>query len=173
MQAVSQAAVNAYWQARKGSAYIALAQRLCREFAPEPPSVLDVGSNGTPVLEWHRATATELVSVDLRRPYEAPGVEAVTADFLAWEPGRRFELVTCLQVLEHLGEPEPFAQKLLTVGSTLVVSVPYRWRRGRCREHVQDPVDEGMLRAWFGREPVHSEIAAEPNGLRRIVQVYR
>lgn len=133
--------------------------------------MLDIGSRGTPILEWFRAPGVRLVSLDLVEPYHADGVESVTADFLEWH-AERFDLVLCLQVLEHVPDAGAFALKLLAVAETLVVSVPYRWRPGACKEHVHDPVDEGKMRAWFRREPVFSYLAREPRGTERLVQVY-
>jgi hypothetical protein len=164
--------VTPYWLARKDAVYLAAAQQICQRFCPGPRSVLDVGSNGTPILEWFRG-AHRLTSVDIHRPYEAPGIESACADFLEWAPGEHFELVTCLQVLEHVPEPERFARKLLDSGSIVVASVPYKWGKRACREHIHDPVDETKMLSWFGREPAHSQIATEPHGIRRLIQVYR
>ena len=63
-----------YWAKRKDSVYLKAAKDLCAKYLVEGGSVLDVGSNRTPTLEWHRAKASRLVSVDLRNPYRAPGV---------------------------------------------------------------------------------------------------
>ena len=171
--------VAQYWERRKDSIYIFTAQRICRMFCPEPRSVLDVGSNGTPTLEWHRPSATRLVSLDLRRPYLAPGVEAVRSDFLEFSPESKFDLVTCFQVLEHLRKPTLFAQKLLELSSVCVVSVPYKWPKGKCKGHVQDPVDVEKMLAWFGREPDYQYVANELHGIndrpgvgRRLIHVY-
>src|SRR5688572_22799036 len=91
-----------YWERRKDSVYLAAAKVICAKYSQGPGSVLDVGSNRTPTLEWHRADGTRLVSVDLKRPYVAPGVESVTGDFLKYEASAPFDLVTCFQVLEHV-----------------------------------------------------------------------
>src|SRR5690554_3418764 len=58
-----------YWEKRKDWVYLHVARIICARFAQGPGSVLDVGSNRTPTLEWHRPSATRLVSLDLRRPY--------------------------------------------------------------------------------------------------------
>lgn len=162
-----------YWQKRKNSIYLYAAKQICRRKCGKPESVLDVGSNATPTLEWHRKSAKRLVSLDLRRPYVAEGVESLTCDFLEYEPGARFDLVTCFQVLEHVPDPAAFAGKLLQVGRIAVVSVPYKWKEGRCKDHVHDPVDESKMLHWFGREPHFSYLAAELNGTGRLIHVYR
>ena len=84
-------------------------------------------------------------------------MRVINAEFLTWEPDRQYDLVLCLQVLEHIPDPTPFARKLFACGRVVVVSVPHRWPEGSCGEHVHDPVDEGKLREWSGREPMKWE----------------
>jgi glycosyltransferase involved in cell wall biosynthesis len=167
-----------YWQNRKNSIYLAIARDICMEYGHSAKTVLDVGSNGTPTLEWYRNRASHLVSLDLRNPYVAEGVESLKANFLNYQPTQKFDLVTCFQVLEHVRDAKAFAKKLLAVGSTVVVSVPYRWPAGSCNGHIHDPVDEEKMRKWFEQEPVFSRIATEPGskgriGKRRLIQIYR
>jgi len=164
---------GAYWQKRKDSIYLFASKQICLQRCGEPKSVIDVGSNGTPTLEWHRKTAARLVSLDLRRPYVAAGVESLTCDFLTYEPETRFDLVTCFQVLEHVPDPVAFARGLIQIGEIAVVSVPYKWKKGKCRYHLHDPVDEGKMRRWFGREPDFSYVARELNTVGRLIHVYR
>ena len=170
--AASRPSKDAYWEKRKDSIYLYAAQAICQKYCPKPLSVIDVGSNRTPTLEWHRATAIRLVSVDLRRPYEATGVESITSDFFAYDPGVPFDLVTCFQVLEHIPDPTPFARKLLEVGRTCIVSVPFKWEKGKCKGHIHDPVDAEKMLGWFGRKPKYQYIATELNKVKRLIQVY-
>jgi hypothetical protein len=162
-----------YWERRKRSIYLFAARQICARQCDMPRSVIDVGSNGTPTLEWHRQTATRLVSLDLRRPYVAEGVESVACDFLQYDPGARFDLVTCFQVLEHVPDPGAFARKLIQIGDVAIVSVPYKWKKGKCRFHLHDPVNERKMKKWFGREPDFSYIARELSSVGRLIHVYR
>lgn len=114
--------------------------------------MLDVGSNNCPYLDWF-PKVPERVSVDLLHPYEAPGVVSIKSDFLSWSPSRKFDVVTCLQVLEHIPDAGAFARKLLEVSKVLVVTVPYKWARGGVKSHVHDPVGEEKMLEWFGRRP--------------------
>lgn len=162
-----------YWDRRRDLLYLHASRQICERFAPEIATVLDVGSHGTPTLEWHRDRASRLVSVDLRRPYEAEGVESVTADFLKYQVDEPFDLVTCFQVLEHVPEVAAFAQKLLAVSRVLVVSVPYKWPAGSCRYHIHDPVDEHKMKLWFEKNPRYSYVIREIAANRaRLIQVY-
>lgn len=163
-----------YWEGRKDSVYLQAAKDLCAKYLVEGSSVLDVGSNRTPTLEWHRAKATRLVSVDLRNPYRAPGVESIAGNFFDFDDAKPFGLVTCFQVLEHVPDAHAFAQKLLATGKTVVASVPYKWPKGTCKWHIHDPVDEVKMMGWFGQAPIESFIAVEPkNSAQRLIHVYR
>jgi hypothetical protein len=155
--------------------YYKQSKALCERLVPAPHSVLDVGSNGCPNLEWF-PRAERRVSVDIELPYSGSGIENIRSDFLAYHPAERFELCTCLQVLEHIDEPAPFARHLLAVSRHLVVSVPYMWPEGSSRWHVQDPVDEGKMLTWFGRPPDYQEIATEKRNTpksRRMICYYQ
>lgn len=171
--AVVQPAGDKYWMDRKDSVYLHVAQQICLKFGSHADSVIDIGSNATPTLEWHRAYASRLVSVDLRKPYAGAGVESLKLNFFTFEPNARFDLATCFQVLEHVDDPRRFAHKILDVSSTAIVSVPYKWPRGKCKYHVQDTVDEDKMLRWFGKAPVFRYIAKELNGVRRLIHVYR
>ena len=162
----------AYWDRRKEYLYYQVVRALAHGLSQDAKSIVDIGSAACPYLDWF-PHVPERVSLDLHRPYEAPGIIPVTADFLSWEPGRRFDLVTCLQVLEHIPDATAFAQKLLLTGDIVVVSVPYRWKPGRARTHVQDPVDEKKMRAWFGRDPNFEYVCREVTlNADRLIQVY-
>ena len=95
----------------------------------------------------------------------------ITADFYEWNPDRKYDVVLCLQVLEHLDKPKEFVEKLFRTASTTILSVPYKWPKGSCKYHVQDPIDEQKILSWTGREPDEKHIITD-NGKRRIICVY-
>jgi hypothetical protein len=161
-----------YWESRKHLLYNLAVQSLAAELGKTARSALDVGSWGCPSLEW-LPNVPRRVSVDIDVPYSSPTVEGIKTDFFTWTPKERFDLVMCLQVLEHIERADAFAQKLLAVGDTVIVSVPYKWKPGRVRGHVQDPVDEAKLRSWFRREPNFSFVCREiTTDAHRLVVVY-
>jgi hypothetical protein len=135
--------------------------------------VIDIGSNNTPILEWFRPTAKELVSLDIHAPYQAKDIESLREDFLSYSINKRYDLVTCFQVLEHIPKADIFAKKLLTLAPIVVVSVPYRWHQNACIEHIHDPVDEEKLLAWFGKKPLFQYLATEFSGMKRLIAVYQ
>ena len=162
---------RSYWASRLGFRYYSEVARLARSHAPAGGSALDVGANDTAVLaalDWF----DRRVALDVDEVPRRGGVETVIADFNDFDPDERFDLVLCLQVLEHLDRPGPFARKLLAAGGTAIVSVPHEWPGWVTEEHVHDPVDESKLRTWTGRDPTETSIV-EDLGMERLIAVYR
>jgi hypothetical protein len=159
-----------YWASRKHFNYFTEVLRLSRTYEPGGGRVIDVGAASTHFLQrldWFEYR----VALDRRSGPRRRGIKTVHADFLDYRPEHRFDLVLCLQVLEHLDEPAPFARKLLATGRTVIITVPYRWPHGLYPPHVQDPVDEGKLKAWTGCEPRETRIVDD--GRKRLIAVYR
>jgi hypothetical protein len=164
---------DSYWRDRADLTYYRTAAEYVRRHSPHGRTLLDVGGGvqwGCRFLEllpeWDR-TSLELPS---DKGCRLDGVREIPADFLAWRPDRQYDVVTCLQVLEHIPDAVTFARKLLTLAPVMVVSVPYRWPRGTVPSHVHDPVDEQKLRGWMGCEPIESLKSGSP--LARLVAVY-
>ncbi len=134
---------------------------MIRFLGPNAQSMIDVGSGHVPYLEWFDWVPRR-VSVDTRRPYSSDAVEGYQGDILALDFGDPFDICTCMQVLEHVREPKPFARRLLKLGRLVLVSVPYKWPEGQTTGHVQDPVDLKKLSGWFGRKPNYHQIVQEP-----------
>jgi hypothetical protein len=163
-----------YWQRRRNHVYLRQVRRLVGSVGADAASILDVGSNGCGYLDWF-AWIPHRVSIDIDNPYAGPGVEAVRADFLTHRFPERFDVVLCLQVLEHIPDAESFARRLLASARRhVIVSVPYKWAADRSPYHVHDPVDEAKMLAWFGREPISASVARERNWTRtaRLVSLY-
>ncbi|HEY7518821.1 MAG TPA: hypothetical protein VIE36_11070 [Methylomirabilota bacterium] len=161
-----------YWEKRKHFRYYAEVLRLARRYGPDARSVLDVGSMHSPFIlqfDW----IAEKTSLDVRPGARLRGCTCLQGDFLTYDVPGPFDLVVCLQVLEHLEAPTPFVQKLLDTGATVIVSVPYRWPHGKSPNHVQDPVDEAKLRRWAGRDWVEQQVVRESDGTERLVVVFR
>jgi hypothetical protein len=161
-----------YWEQRKNLVYYHVLKVMTTDISRRSSSMIDVGSNGCPYLDWF-PHITHRTSIDLSAPYIAEGIKSLRGDFLSWKPDRKYDVVTCFQVLEHVPPVEEFAKKLLSIGRVAVVSVPYRWPAGRTKGHVNDPVDELKLLKWFGRPPNYQYLCREVmTSLSRLVQVY-
>lgn len=153
---------EAYTRTRKDMSYYKYIRNLITICASSAKSILDVGSGGMDVIS-HCSHIPCKVSLDEQYPLSnVGGIEAIRQDFLKYEPKEDFDIVCCFQVLEHIRDVEIFCQKLLRLSrNLLIVSVPYMWETGRCKNHVQDPIDYDKLVGWFGYEPVFCNIVDE------------
>lgn len=150
-----------YWSKRSDLLYYQYVRYMVRCVGAEAASLVDVGTHQSPYLEWFD-WIPEKVSVDLHKPYRSATVRGVEGNIHSLTFPERFDLCTCLQVLEHVPEPEPFARRLLEMCRLLMVSVPWKWPAGRLKTHVNDPVDLDKLAAWFGRGPNYRIVVREP-----------
>jgi hypothetical protein len=155
-----------YWNERKEMTYYKTTTDLVKVFTRRPQTVLDVGSADCEYildLEW----VPRKFAIDEWILPASPMIQGIKENFLTHNFSEKFDLVLCLQVLEHLESPEKFAKKLLETGKTVIISVPYNWKKGECEWHVQDPVDEVKLLSWVGRNPVYSCVSGT-----RLISVY-
>jgi SAM-dependent methyltransferase len=150
-----------YWRRRSDMLYYQYFNYIVRCVGPEARSMIDVGSGNAPYLEWFD-WIPQRVSVDLQTPYRSEAVQGVAGDIRTLRFDAVFDLCTCMQVLEHVPEPEPFARRLLELGRIVLISVPYKWPRGANKDHVNDPVDLEAVVRWFGRKPNYHLVVREP-----------
>jgi len=163
-----------HWATRQDLRYY----RVVRSWIEQHPgyAILDVGHLGTPTASWGEFAVRH--AVDLRAPTDDErfdGIEYFVGEFIKWEPPHpKYDLVTCLQVLEHLGDSlvAPFACKLMKTGDRVLVTVPYRWKAGACAYHPQDPVTLLKVIDWMEAEPIMSEIIHEENGTVRLAALF-
>lgn len=167
-------ASGGYWLRRQHLMYYQCIRQVVDFLGTPGTSILDVGSGNSPYLEWFE-WAEPRVSVDINVPYRSETVTGIQADILTHRFERVFDICTCFQVLEHVVEPKPFAQRLFELGHVVVVSVPLGWPRGWLKGHVQDPVDQAKLAAWTRRAPDYEIVVKEPlrhNCAERLVCIY-
>ena len=160
-----------YWNTRANFVYWHVCKRLIDIIGRSASVVADIGSNGTPLLDFFPGNPVKY-SVDPATPYCGEGVTPVREDFLNWIPPQNLEFCTCLQVLEHVTEATRFAQKLLKVCEVVLVSVPYREEPGLNVSHVHSMIDYKAVSAWFKREPNFFYIAKELGNDERIICVF-
>ena len=160
-----------YWNERCELLYYRAVLNCVRIVGHDAQSLIDVGSAGCGYLGWY-GWIPDVVSLDMWDYYPLPGVRYVKADFLKWTPDKRYDVVTCLQVMEHVDDAGTFARKLLDLGSYVLVSLPYKWEAGRVKSHVHDPVDQEKIGQWFGRSPDYATIVQEIFGVERILCLY-
>jgi SAM-dependent methyltransferase len=160
---------RSHWKMRKHLKYYWEVVRLAKMYVPAGSAMIDVGAGETDVVGALKGFDRR-VMLDIHPIRPKRGVEIVNTDFMEYRPDTRFDLVLCLQVLEHLESPEAFARKLFEIGRTVIISVPYRWPEGAWPWHVQDPVDEAKLERWTGRRPTEIRIVADER--ERLIAVY-
>ncbi|NML34329.1 class I SAM-dependent methyltransferase [Paraburkholderia antibiotica] len=152
---------GSYWSDRSDLLYYRYVDYMIRTIGRDASSLLDVGSGNCPYLEWFDWIPGRY-SIDLEKPYQSEDVVGIKGNIFDVQLTMHFDVLTCLQVLEHVPDAGSFAQRLLQMANTLVVSVPYKWPKGKDKDHVHDPVDETKLEKWFGRKPNYSIVVREP-----------
>lgn len=160
-----------YWQSRLESLYYRAVFQVVSVVGRDARSILDVGSGDTSYIKWF-GWIDRKVQVSPKFKEQLEGVERISADFFEWEPGERFDVTICLQVLEHVRNAAAFCERLKATTSHLVISVPYKWRAGSAKNHVHDPVDEEKLGAWMKVPANYHFIVPEPFGARRLIAYY-
>ncbi|SDO06980.1 class I SAM-dependent methyltransferase [Alkalicoccus daliensis] len=150
-----------YWKKRSNLMYYQYVDYIVRGVGAEAQSLLDVGSSNAAYTE-NFAWIPERFAIDISKPYASKNIQSIEADFLLYEIPKKFDLVLCLQVLEHIEDARTFAEKLFQAGDRVLISVPFLWEAGSSKEHVQDPVSFEKLRSWTGRDPDYHIVVEEP-----------
>ena len=102
-------------------------------------------------------------------------IKRISTNFLTYKTDIRYDIVTCLQVLEHIDDKYVglFTKKLFEMAKRyVIISVPYKWKKGACKWHLQDPIDEKKLFSWTKKTPNNQYIITEKNGIQRLIAVY-
>ncbi|MCZ0703688.1 SAM-dependent methyltransferase [Natronobacillus azotifigens] len=150
-----------YWPERSNMIYYQYINLIVKALARDCNSLLDVGSNKANYIEefdWIEDRTT----IDIDAPYFSKNVKGIKQDFIDFTINDKFDFVTCLQVLEHVPNPDKFAQKLFEMSDRVLISVPYMWPENSTEGHIQDPVDYDKLKKWTRREPLYSIVVEEP-----------
>lgn len=152
---------NSYWLRRSDMMYYKYVDILVKAFAYDAKNIIDIGSANTQYIESYY-WIPDKYTLDIKNPYKSPHVTAIEEDFLNYHIDKKFDFVTCFQVLEHIPDAKRFAEKLFEVSDKVLLSIPYMWPEDAEKEHINDPVDSEKLKSWTGREPSYSIIVSEP-----------
>ena len=106
---------DTYWARRSKMYYYAYAGDLIRAFAADAESMIDVGSGNARYMEEFYWIGTRH-ALDKTKAYSSDCVTAITANFLTFEPERKYDFAVCMQVLEHVKPARRFAAKLFDGG---------------------------------------------------------
>lgn len=163
--------LEAYWRERRDAVYIHVCRQLIKVIGSSAQVVADIGSNRTPTLDFFPGSPTKY-SVDPGSPYDGADVIPVREDFFHWNPPTRVQVVSCLQVMEHVENVRAFAARLLELGEVVLISVPFMEPPGLNEGHVHSRIKLESVEDWFGRKPNYHFIAKELSGAERIVCVF-
>ena len=162
---------SGYWQKRKNHLYYKKIIKIVEENFKNCNSVIDVGSSNTEVLK-HFTNIKNKTALDKKKLPNIQGVKTVCADFIEYKFVDRFDLVLCLQVLEHVDNPHVFSQKLFSIGRNIIISVPYKWEESQSIYHIHDPIDENKLKSWTNTDPDEVFCITESDRTERMIAVY-
>ena len=145
-----------YWKDRQHYPYYAKVREWLEELGPQG-SICDVGAKDTPIANYGTFTERWIVDDDTVPPI--PGITAIIkADWYKWVPPHRFDVITCLQVLEHVEDPRTFAEKIFQWTHTAIISVPYKWEPDKEGHHKHHHIDVRKFVEMTGRDPIRLEI---------------
>ncbi len=147
---MDEAKLQKYRKKVENSNYIRLEKEIVEILADKEKTILDIGSAGIDLIG--KLPFKERCSVALYGALNTDKIKGYEMDFFDFKPEKKIDIVTCFQVIEHVNEAKIFTQKLLDTGRTLVISLPYKWEKGRCKSHVQDPIDETKIYSWTSKK---------------------
>lgn len=164
--------LNDYANFRKRFRYYNEAYRMSRElYLKEKGSILDVGSKDVTITLEMFPDSFEKFMLDKDYPEgfkPERGITKIEGDIYTIELERRFDLVFCQQVLEHLENPEVAFKRLIDFSNgILVISVPY----GSWHETKWDPINEERVFQWSKMKPELESIVMDL-GVERYIAAY-
>lgn len=161
-----------YWSKRRHLQYYKDVQMLTNKYHPAGGTLLDVGGGiqlGCRYLEnFKNFSCTSVETKYNNTKCNLDNCTLILKDFAKWKSKNKYDVVLCLQVLEHINDVESFTQKLFEYGKIIIISVPYKWEKGYCKSHVHDPVDEKKILLWTKRNPTEILITD-----KRLIAVYK
>lgn len=160
-----------YWEERKTFKYYKKVIEIIKRYE-DSESIIDIGGRDTEILK--DSSFKDKVCLDINKLPDCQNlkIRTIKADFYKWIPDKKYDVVVCLQVLEHLEDPSTFAKKLFEISKgVVIISVPYLWPKGFCKYHVQDPVSEDKILSWT-EKPCDYSYIIEDHSVKRIICVY-
>lgn len=159
-----------YSEQRKDLIYYKAIKEILSVIDKQDKKIIDVGSNGVDLIS--NLQCCEKISVCLSEPINNEFVTGYKTDFFDFNIEKKFDIITCLQVIEHVEKAEEFTQKLFATGKTVIISLPYKWSKNACKYHCQDPIDEKKIFGWTKKQPDFTLYCTETNNIQRIICIY-
>jgi len=139
--------------------------RILRRFLPKPGRILDVGCAGGEFLAVARTAGWDISGVELQRRSALlardKGITVYSPTIDHVPPHERFDVVTLLDVWEHIHEPRPFLDRLcrhMKPGGLLYLETP----------NYASMFRHALGRKWMGFIP-HHEILYSPPALASLL----
>lgn len=168
--------LSSYFESRKDLLYYKKTLSILNDLSEHNDSLLDVGGwKGEFISKVNGFTDKTVIDLH-KKPKNFPeDINFISSDFIKANINKKYDVVICMQVLEHIDNDiiHRFTQKLFEVGTIVLISVPYKWEKGACKYHIQDPVDENKLKSWTKKEPSKTWIIKEKKSkLSRLIALY-
>lgn len=167
--------IQKYFDSRKDLKYYQTIYNILENLPDDNNSILDVGGWKGEFLSKVDGFTSKTV-IDLhKKPENFPkDITFINENFLTVNLTKKYDIVICMQVLEHIDKKHinQFTQKLFQYGKNVLISVPYKWKKGFCKYHLHDPVNEAKLKLWTKREPQKTWIVTENNNISRLIALY-
>ena len=162
--------IRKYWRIRQSLRYFQYTYKFVNALE-ECSSILDVGGGPSGFLQkvdprkYTKRVLLDLEQLEFTGEGSTPPTMVIEGDFLD-TPLPLFDVVVCLQVMEHILDKHKFATKLLRVAQKyLIVTVPYKWAEESC-------IDENMVASWF-KTPFEKKILTQTNEGTRLFCLFR
>lgn len=145
--------------------------------ALNPSSLLEIGPNHALLSVGYFLTVPTITMVDKieidpfsKTLFGQAGIRLFQRDVLADDLSdiQLHDVLVCLQVIEHVENPEEFVHRVWGMGKRKIFSAPYLWE-GDNKYHIHSGIDLAKFRSWFPEDPVSLRIVREETGYRRIV----
>lgn len=171
---------SGYWAGRSNDRIYLMTLLFSSIYCKERENVADVGCNSSPLVlqlpdfKKRFAFDPDPEVADLWKDVDGAlfinsllSVETPRKLVGAW----RFDLILCNQVIEHLEEPEAFAELLCATSKRLIISTTFETPECYVDEHVQDPISLEKFENWFPRKMLQCFISRGPN-IHKILAVF-
>lgn len=152
---------NSYFQGRWD--YFDIVINMAKKI--EPKSVLEVGTGGCKIIE--ESKVVDISNSNNGFTYNVDYLIDITKDLHKIE--ERFDLIICLQVLEHLGDSQvKVFNEFLSMADNLIISVPYLWTSKNEMSHYN--ITDEKIKEWTSNKTPVEEVVIGDTHKRKIIR---
>ena len=143
--------IKQYKLDRKEYKYYKIVKIIIKILSGKNKTILDIGSREIDLMS--EFPFKRCVSVAISGPISNEKVDGFEMDFFDYNIEEKFDIITCLQVVEHVENAKKFIEKILNSSRIAIISVPYKWDKGLDKSHIHDPIEENKMFAWSNSKP--------------------